>query len=231
MTPGFFITGTDTGVGKTRVSCALLEACARLGYAGVGMKPVASGCKPTAEGLRSDDALALAAAGNVAAGYDAINPYAFAPATAPHLAAAAVGVEISTERVLSGFERLHARAQIVVVEGIGGWLTPIGPHATMADVAAQLGVPVILVVGVRLGCLNHALLTVAAVERSGLTLAGWVENRLVPDPRGELAGYSQALVERIGAPRLGALPFFAQEQPVAVWADFLEPAVLRRLLG
>lgn len=226
---GWFVTGTDTGVGKTRLACGLLQALARRGERAVGMKPVASGCARTAQGPRSADALALMAAGNVAADYDEINPYGFAPATAPDLAARAAGVEISIERIQAQFERLRARAQRVVVEGIGGWLTPIDAQATMADVAVRLGLPVILVVAVRLGCLNHALLTARAVAEAGLELAGWVENHIEPDPAGVLEGYSQALGRRIAAPRLGVAPYLSSPPPAAAWADFLDMETLRRV--
>ncbi len=195
-----FVTGTDTGVGKTRVSAALLRAAVARGRRAVGMKPVASGCRTTPQGLRSEDAEALLAAGNVAAAYDEVNTYAFAPPTAPHLAAAAAGVTIDIERVRTGYRRLAAHAELVVVEGVGGWLVPIGANATMADVARALELPVVLVVGMRLGCINHALLTAQAVQAVGCRLIGWVANHVELEAPG---GYLAALKERLPAPLVG----------------------------
>ncbi len=206
LVPGvmnWFITGTDTGVGKTLVSQALLLGLARAGRRAVGMKPVASGCESTPAGLRSADALALLAAGNVAAGYDEVNPYAFAAPTAPHLAAAATGVAISIDKLDRCYRRLAERADAVVVEGIGGWLVPIDDRLTMADVAVRLGLPVILVVGMRLGAINHALLTAESIRRRGCRLAGWVANH----PAGPAPdGYLGAIAERLAAPCLAVIP-------------------------
>ncbi|MCK7577912.1 MAG: dethiobiotin synthase [Chromatiales bacterium] len=195
-----FVTGTDTGVGKTRVSVALLRAAVARGERAVGMKPVASGCRATPPGLRSEDAEALIAAGNVAAAYDDVNPYAFLPPTAPHLAAAAAGVSIDPGRIRAAYRRLAADAGRVVVEGVGGWLVPIGAHATMADVARALELPVVLVVGMRLGCINHALLTAQAVPRAGCRLAGWVANHVDPEVP---EGYLEALQALLDAPLIG----------------------------
>ena len=180
MSGGWFITGTDTGVGKTLVSRLLLEALKRDGHSAVGMKPVASGCRVTAAGLRSDDALELMQASGVAADYADVNPYALDSACAPHIAAREMGVEIQLEKILESFRRLQQKSPWVVVEGVGGWMVPLGERLTMADVARALGLPVILVVGLRLGCLNHALLTAEAIRRADLPLAGWVANRIDP---------------------------------------------------
>jgi dethiobiotin synthetase len=153
--------------------------------------------------LRSADAEALRAAGNVAADYVDVNPYAFAAPTAPHLAAKAAGMEIEIGVIRRHYARLAARADAVVVEGIGGWLTPINRHQTMADVVLALDLPVILVVALRLGCLNHALLTRYAIEARGCRLVAWVANTTdtaAPD------GYLAALAERLDAPMLGAIP-------------------------
>jgi dethiobiotin synthetase len=199
----WFVTGTDTGVGKTLVSAALLTALARTGQRVVGMKPVASGCDSTAHGLRSADAEVLRVASNVAADYDVINPYALAAASAPHLAAAAAGVQIDIATIRAQYTRLAARADAVVVEGIGGWLVPINRTQTMADVVHSLELPVILVVGMRLGCLNHALLSQRAIAISGCRLVAWVANTLesgVPD------GYVEALTDFLDAPCLGVIP-------------------------
>ncbi len=206
MTRGWFITGTDTGVGKTSVAVALLAQLARQGYRVAGMKPVASGGEHTEAGLRHGDALALLHASSVQAEYSDVNPYAFAPAVAPHLAAAAAGVEIDLEKIYACFTRLSAAVDVVIVEGVGGWCVPLKRHMTTVHLAVKLNLPVILVVGLRLGCLNHALLTAEAIARNGLELAGWVANRI--DPAMELAQENIiALQGRIQAPLLGVVPF------------------------
>src|SRR5690606_25531823 len=161
MTQGYFVTGTDTGVGKTRISLALMRALQAQGHTVLGMKPVASGCRSTADGLRNDDAVQLRAQASFDVPYDQVNPYAFEPPIAPHLAALAVGTVIRIDVIRDMLDRLGASADRVVVEGVGGWLVPIDASATMADVAVAVDLPVVLVVAVRLGCLNHALLTAA----------------------------------------------------------------------
>ena len=206
MSGGWFITGTDTGVGKTRIARMLLEALACIGEPAVGMKPVASGCRETAAGLRSEDAEELLAASGVPSEYTDVNPYAFAPACAPHLAARASGVEIRPDRILECFRRLGQKAPWVVVEGVGGWMVPLGVRLTMADVARALRVPAILVVGMRLGCLNHALLTAAAIQREGVPLAGWIANQIDPAMT-RVEENTSALAERIDAPMLAAFPY------------------------
>ncbi|MBS1235546.1 MAG: Dethiobiotin synthetase [Proteobacteria bacterium] len=220
MQRAWFVTGTDTGVGKTLVSVALLTALARSGRRVVGMKPVASGCDTTPHGLRSADAEALLGAGNVAADNNDLNPYALAAPTAPHLAAAVDGVQIDIATIRAHFARLAAHADDVVVEGIGGWLVPINRTQTMADVARTLELPVILVVGMRLGCLNHALLTERAITASGCRLVAWVANTLectVPD------GYVEALADRLDAPCLGVIPSVSS---AALAADSLDLSVI-----
>lgn len=203
---GWFITGTDTGVGKTVAAQALLVRLARAGFRVAGMKPVASGCRQTPQGLRNEDAERLLHASSVPLTYNEVNPYAFAPPVAPHLAARAAGIEIRLENILEHFYRLQARADWVVVEGAGGWYVPLGPALTMADLARALGLPVILVVGLRLGCLNHALLTAQAVRASGCALAGWVANRI--DPNMELVMENiEALRARLDAPLLAEFPY------------------------
>jgi len=203
---GWFITGTDTGVGKTRIACLLLEALAREGRCAVGMKPVASGCRETAAGLRNQDAERLLAVSGVAVDYAEVNPYAFAPALAPHLAAHESGVEIRNEKILDSFQRLRQKAPWMVVEGIGGWMVPLGDLLTMADVARAMRLPVILVVGLRLGCLNHALLTASAIQREGVPLAGWIANQIDPAMT-HVDENIAALNERIEAPLLARFPY------------------------
>ena len=175
---GIFVTGTDTGVGKTVVAAALLRGLAADGLRAVGMKPVASGIEPGQAG--NADVAALVAAGNVDAPSADVNPYAFAAPIAPHLAAARAGAAIDLERIAAAYGRLAARADVIVVEGAGGALAPLSRRADMLDIAARLRLPVLLVVGVRLGCLNHALLTALAISGRGLAFAGWVANRIDP---------------------------------------------------
>lgn len=203
---GWFITGTDTGVGKTSVAVALLAALARAGRTAVGMKPVASGARRTAAGLRHTDAEALIRAGTAAADYADVNPYCFADPVAPHLAAAAGGSVIRVEKILEHRARLQRLASYIVVEGAGGWRTPLDADRTMADLALALRLPVILVVGIRLGCLNHALLTAEAVRRAGAPFAGWVANRI--DPGAALFEENVAtLAARLATPPLAVFPY------------------------
>lgn len=178
---GVFVTGTDTGVGKTLVSAALMRATKALGLKVAGMKPVASGSEMTSAGLRNDDALALMQEQSAPFPYDLVNPYAFAPAIAPHVAAAQAGIAINIHKIVAAGKKLRDQSNIVIVEGAGGWYAPISDDSTMADLAIALRFPVLLVVALRLGCLNHALLTAHAIVQTSLPLCGWVANRL--DPR------------------------------------------------
>lgn len=177
---GFFVTGTDTGVGKTVVAAALTRALSAGGRRVAVMKPVASGAEPTPEGLRSADALTLMAATNVPAAYEKVNPYCFLPAVSPHIAAHECGVVIDLAVIRACFHTLAEHADCVVVEGAGGWFAPITESAFMADLALALRLPVILVVGLRLGCLNHALLTYQSILTRGTSFAGWVANGIDP---------------------------------------------------
>jgi dethiobiotin synthetase len=203
---GIFVTGTDTGIGKTLVSSALMRALKGRGIKVAGMKPVASGCEPTPEGLRNADALALIGEQSVPLPYELVNPYAFAPAIAPHIAAAQAGVAIDLERIVAAFEMLQVRSDRVIVEGAGGWHAPISDAAGMQELALAINVPVLLVVGLRLGCLNHALLTARAIELSGLPMCGWIANRIEPK-----FPYWQenvdTLKERLPAPLLGVVEY------------------------
>ncbi|MDA3921759.1 MAG: dethiobiotin synthase [Salinisphaera sp.] len=174
-----FVTGTDTEVGKTRVACALLRGLVAAGERAVGYKPVASGCDKTPQGLRNEDALALMAAGSPGFTYDQINPYAFEPAIAPHIAAADVGVMIDIERLDGAHEMLAQQADWVVVEGAGGWHVPLAGTLDFATWASDHRWPVVLVVGMRLGCVNHALLSARAIA-ARTRLLGWVANTLPP---------------------------------------------------
>ena len=183
LAQGVFVAGTDTGVGKTFVSVGLVRALVAAGRRVAVMKPIAAGTDVTPTGERNDDALALLAAANVAAPYERVNPYALRLAVSPHLAARNAGVNIELPRIQQQFALLAADADLVIVEGAGGWHAPICDsatldHGTMADIATALGLPVLLVVGIRLGCLNHALLSAAAIRASGAHLLGWVANTL-----------------------------------------------------
>ena len=180
MSRSVFIAGTDTGVGKTFVSCALLRALRADGQRAVGMKPVASGCEVTPDGLRNDDALALIAASEPRPGYASCNPFAFVEAVSPHLAAAAEHAEVTLAPIEAAHARLVATADVVVVEGVGGWLAPLSPTLLASGLPQALGLPVILVVGLRLGCLNHAQLTARAILADGCHLLGWIGNAVDP---------------------------------------------------
>ncbi|MCC4599020.1 dethiobiotin synthase [Xanthomonas melonis] len=178
--PAFYVTGTDTGIGKTMASTALLHALRARGHTAVGMKPVASGCDHTPQGWRNEDALALQAASNPQPDYATLNPYALPAPLAPELAAAEVGVSLSLEPLVHAFAQLRAQAQQVVVEGVGGWAAPLSAALDQADLVRALRLPVVLVVGVRLGCINHARLTAAAIAADGVECIGWIANEVDP---------------------------------------------------
>ena len=199
-----FVTGTDTDVGKTRISVALIKLLQQQGKRVAAMKPIASGCDMTSNGLRNADALQLSQQADVKLAYELINPYAFEPAIAPHLAAEQVDVDIELAVIKHNFELIQQQADAVVVEGAGGWLVPLNQTQTIADLASELNLPVVLVVAIRLGCINHALLTVKAIESAGLTLQGWVANTIADNSQS--AEIIQTLTQRITAPRLGAVP-------------------------
>ena len=222
---GLFVTATDTGVGKTLISCAIILALRRTGLRVVGMKPVASGCEATAAGLVSDDAARLAGASGLDAPVELVNPYRLQPAIAPHIAAARAGVRVDLQQIETAYRALGRFADCVVVEGVGGLRAPLNEEEDLADLARRLNLPVVLVVGMRLGCLSHALLTAEAIDRCGLPWCGWIANHLdpemaVPDENVE------TLVRRLPVPLLGRVPFLAAENAKAA-ADALDaPAIL-----
>lgn len=221
MVEGWFVTGTDTGVGKTIAAAGLLRRLAASGRTARGMKPVASGCWRGPEGLRNDDALMLQAASAGAPDYSLINPYAFEPAIAPHLAAAEAGVALNLAVVQRNYRVLAENADVVVVEGAGGWYVPFDASRTMAEVAAQLKLGVILVVALRLGCINHALLTQDAIAARGLSFLGWIANYLEPEV-GPQRAVIASLESRLEAPCLGRVPFL--EEPAGAWRHLALPS-------
>jgi dethiobiotin synthetase len=206
---GLFITGTDTGAGKTVVACALVRGFAARGERVAVMKPIASGAVRTPEGLRSADALELLKAANVELPYVRVNLYCFEPAISPHIAADDAGIRIDIGTITQDFAALAAVSDRVVVEGAGGWLAPISATHSMADLARSLAIPVLLTVGLRLGCLNHAQLTREAIRRSGVPWAGWIACAV--DPAMERAAENLATLERrLGEPALAVVPYAPQ---------------------
>ena len=209
MSHAYFLTGTDTEIGKTFVTCALLLRARQLGLTVAGIKPVAAG---TDAAGRNEDVERIRAASNVELPTEVINPYRFAPAIAPHLAAAEAGVGIDFARIAAACASARQRADLVIVEGVGGFCVPLGVDRDSADLAVALALPLILVVGLRLGCINHALLTAEAIAARGLTLAGWVANRIDPD-MARAENNITALRERLAAPLLGSVPRITGGQP------------------
>ena len=217
MTTGFFVTGTDTGIGKTLSSCTLLHALRARGLRAVGMKPLASGCEATPDGLRNEDALALMAASDPRPAYDDLNPYALPEPLAPEIAAREAGIEVELAPMLAAHARLAAQADVVVVEGVGGWTAPMAPALMQADLVRALDLPVVLVVGLRLGCLNHAILSARAIAADGCRLAGWIGSGV--DPEMLRIDENRALLAgRLPAPCLGWLPWQAAPDPAALAA-------------
>jgi dethiobiotin synthetase len=225
MSGGLFITGTDTAVGKTVIARLVVRALVAGGVRVAVMKPVAAGSYMTARGLRNADALDLIADSNVVMPYETVNPYCLAAPVSPHLAAREAGVVIELERIRENYAKLRAGADCVIVEGAGGWLAPLNDTEFIADLAAALGLPVLLVVGLRLGCLNHALLTVEAIRQRRQTLAGWIANQI----DGDFARMTENLAtlrRHIGMPPLatvaydkaapGTVPLSAAEATVLV---------------
>ena len=206
MNPAYFITGTDTDVGKTTVAAGLLFAAREAGLTTAAGKPVASGCEQTPKGLRNADALALMAECSLPLTYNEVNPVAFEPAIAPHIAAREVGVTLTVESLLPPMQAILAKqAQFTLIEGAGGWRVPLSGQDSLSGLAQVLDLPVILIVGVRLGCISHALLTAEAIARDGLQLAGWVANIIGPKTS-RLEENLATLAERLPAPCLGRVP-------------------------
>lgn len=217
----FFVTGTDTDVGKTLVCCAMLRAAAAAGHSTVGMKPLAAGGTQSPEGLRNDDALLLQAASSLQLSYDQINPVCLSEPASPHIAAALSNRKVRVDR-LAGFCQgvLSLRANLTLIEGAGGWSVPINEREFVSDLAKQLNLPVILIVGMRLGCLNHALLTGEAIVGKGLRLGGWVANRIDP----HMQHYEQnrdTLQEYFNVPLLAEIPHLSGPDLIAQATAFI----------
>lgn len=204
MEKSLFVTGTDTEVGKTRISVGLIKVLQQQGLKVAAMKPVASGCEWLERQWQNEDALALSQQADIKLPYSQINPYAFEPAIAPHLAAEQVEKTINIDVIHAHFAAIKSQADAVVVEGAGGWLVPLNEKETLADLAKTLQLPVVLVVAIKLGCINHALLTVQAIANSGLMLAGWVANDFLQDDQS--TAIIRSLTQRIDSPCLGVVP-------------------------
>jgi dethiobiotin synthetase len=223
----FFVTGTDTGVGKTLVTAALLRRLRESGLAVAGMKPVAAGAVAGPEGRANEDGLLLQSESSVRHPYAAVNPWLFEPAIAPHIAAAEAGVVIDMDRIAAALEKLRATADIVLAEGAGGFAVPLDGRRSCAELPALLGMEVLLVVGLRLGCLNHALLTAEAIAARGLSLAGWVGNSIDPGFARRDANIA-TLEASLAAPCLGIVPWLARPD-VGAAAQALHGAAVLRL--
>ncbi len=223
MAKGYFITGTDTGVGKSWCSAALMVKLQQQGHAVAGMKPVASGCAETVEGLRNDDALLLQAHSSIAISYETINPFAYAPPIAPHIAAQQAGRPIRIDIIRDDLLRIAKQVDQVIVEGVGGWRVPLNESETVADLATELGLPVILVVGLRLGCINHALLTAEAIRNDGCDLVGWIANTLDVQMV-EQDSVVSTLERRLEAPLLGVVPYMKELSVAEVAGTLILPS-------
>jgi len=230
MQNGIFITGTDTGVGKTVVAAGLVRLAASLGRRVVGLKPVASGAERTVDGLRNEDALALAAASSVPLPYALTNPFCFEPAIAPHIAAAEAGVPIAVADLVGWYAQATAGADLAIVEGAGGWRVPLHPEGFLSDMPEQLGLDVLLVVGLRLGCLNHARLTLEAIAHSGrCRCIGWIGNRVDP-AFARLDENLETLTRLLGSAPLAVIPPLPVPTAAAA-VDHLRWPALARALG
>ncbi|MDH5325364.1 MAG: dethiobiotin synthase [Gammaproteobacteria bacterium] len=225
MSRGLFITGTDTGIGKTTASQLIIGQLIQMGYRVAAMKPIASGCETTAKGLRNEDAVALMTCANVDIPYETVNPYAYLEPIAPHIAAQKAAKEIQIPVILERFQHIATEADVVIVEGVGGWSVPISPTHTTADLAQALNLPVVMVSGIRLGCLNHSLLTARAIRADHLSCAAWIANHPQND-----TDYSaeniEYLCQHLDCPLLGRIPY----APDSTQA-YLDETTLRRVLG
>lgn len=220
MSKRWFVTGTDTEIGKTTASCALLQAASAAGYRCAGYKPVASGCEVTPEGLRNEDALLLQRFSSVDLPYEMVNPLAFMEPTSPHIVSAEEQRPIAFNQLSAGLASVAQHADWVLTEGAGGWFTPLSADQTFADWVVQEQLPVILVVGVKLGCINHALLTAQAIQASGLPLVGWIANCVQPAGKRH-AEYMATLRRLLPSPLLGEIPYLPDETQRAQLGQYL----------
>lgn len=225
MTERFYVTGTDTEVGKTVASTALLQAARLLGRRTAGYKPVASGSEMTDDGLRNSDALALQRNSVLSLRYEQVNPYTFAEPTSPHIVSADEQRPIEADVLSAGLRALEAEADWVLVEGAGGWFTPLSTTLTLADWVKMEQLPVILVVGVKLGCINHAVLTAQAVQQAGLRLAGWIANDVTPPGRRH-SEYLSTLQRMIPAPMIGEIPWLGEAVDSPLLGQYLDLSAL-----
>jgi len=220
MAEGYFITGTDTECGKTEITLGLMQKLQSTGYSVLGMKPVASGAVPTADGLRNEDARRILRQASIPLQYELVNPFAFEPPIAPHVAAEQAGMDIRFGRILESLRELSNQADLVVVEGVGGWRVPLGNDGAVSDLAQAMNMPVVLVVGMKLGCINHALLTAESILSGGFNMTGWVANVVQPEMLEQEANIA-TLKREIAAPCLGVVPYMPQITVQAV-ADRLQ---------
>lgn len=220
--PSLYVSGTDTGIGKTLVATALLHALRARGAQAVGMKPVASGCVWEADAWRNDDARALQAASVPRPDYADVNPYALPLPLAPELAARSAGVEVRLEVIAVAFARLQAQSDAVVVEGVGGWAAPLAADLDQCDLVRMLGLPVVMVVGMRLGCVNHARLTARAIVADGARLAGWIASHVDPDMQCQDENF-ETLRARLQVPCWGRLPHCPQADPAGLVRHIVIP--------
>lgn len=212
MAQGYFITGTDTGIGKTWSTVAMMQYFKKQGKTVLGMKPVASGCEEINGQLRNEDALLLQQYASLAVPYQDINPYAFSLPVSPHIAAAKMGVEIQLDKILYQYQQLEKKADVVLVEGVGGWLVPLSLECSIADLAQRLELPVIVVVGMRLGCINQARLTFAAIGQTGVRCHGWIASCVERDMLA-LEENIESLRQQVDAPLLAVSPFVDKLNP------------------
>jgi len=222
---GCFVTGTDTEVGKTLITCGLLHACRQNGLSAIGMKPVAAGATACDGRLVNDDVEAIIAASSVAADRSLVNPYLFAPPIAPHIAADEAGATIDSDRIVTCLHQLAALADVVVVEGVGGFRVPLHGRVDTANLAAKLKLPVVLVVGLRLGCINHALLTAEAIRAHELACIGWVANQIDPQ-MSRLHENIATLDQLLDMPRLAFVEHLAAPDARTVASRIQLPAEL-----
>jgi dethiobiotin synthetase len=217
MAIGYFVTGTDTECGKTEITLGLMQLLQSQGYSVLGMKPIASGAELTAQGLRNEDAERIRSQASRPVDYELVNPFAYRPPVAPHLAAEQAARPIGFGPIRESYRRLADQADAVIVEGVGGWRVPLGDGLAVSDLARELSLPVILVVGLKLGCINHALLTAESIQACGLQLAGWVANTADPEML-EMDANVQTLRALIKAPMLGLVPRLKRPTAEAVAA-------------